>query len=286
MSSRIGSSTSSSPLLRCVSDSDGMRDVVDDQSARVAYAFGGRGPTVLFLHALGTDHSLWEAQAKSICSRRQWLAPDMRGHGATPPSGAEALSFERLANDLIVLFDRHAISKASVVGISVGGEIAQVLAALHPDRVERLLLVSTACVTRPDRAALWGERIAEAHANGMQAVAERAVRRWFTSSFQREHPEVVASWQSIVANTSLEGYVGIARTIQHMDLRPMLPKIACPTLVLSGDLDGATGPATGEEIGSLIPGAQHRVIEGAGHLWNLELPARFNAELARWLGDR
>lgn len=249
----------------------------------LSYSLTGEGTCVVFLHALGTSRAMWKDQSPAQGCRWLSLAPDMRGHGESAPARDGDYSFDALANDVITLLDHHGIRSASVVGISVGGEIAQVLAALHPDRVERLLLVSTACVTREERAVLWGERIAEAQAEGMQGVAQSAVRRWFTQSYQRENSETVAHWQRIAANTSLEGYIGIARTIQRMDLRPMLATITCPTLVLSGELDTATGSATGEEIASLVPGARHCVMSGAGHLWNLESPAAFNAELAGFL---
>jgi 3-oxoadipate enol-lactonase len=158
-----------------------------------------------------------------------------------------------------------------------------VLAALHPERVERLLLVSTACVTHSDRARLWNERIAKAASGGMQSVAEEAVRRWFADPFQKTHRETVLRWERIVAQTSLAGYVGIAKTIEQMDLRPLLGKIQCPTWVLSGALDAATGSATGNEIARGIPGAIHRIIDEAGHLWNLESPRLFRRELESWL---
>ena len=248
----------------------------------LTYQLRGAGETIVFLHALGTSSHLWDGLPPPGAPWRL-LAPDMRGHGDCAPAADGNYAFDRLAADVVQLLDLHGIARAPVVGISVGGEIAQVLAALHPERVERLLLVSTACVTHADRARLWSERIARAASAGMPAVAAEAVRRWFTVPFQQTHPEAVGKWERIVAQTSLAGYIGIARTIERMDLRPLLGKIRCPTWVLSGALDAATGLTAGEEIARGIPGAIHRVIDEAGHLWNLESPSLFGRELESWL---
>ena len=214
------------------------------------------------------------------------LAPDMRGHGDSDPVADGDYSFETLAADVVNVLDGLAVDRFGVVGISVGGEIAQVLAALYPHRVYKLLLSNTACLTTPARAEIWNSRIALAESKGMREISEESVARWFTPSFHQEHPEIVEFWKEAVARTSVPGYVGIARTIQRMDLAPILGRIKCPTLILSGELDSATGPRTCEEIARAIPGSIHRSIPGAGHLWNLESPEQFYDEVRRWIFSR
>lgn len=256
------------------------------RSARGALCYaiaGDGGPWVIFCHALGTTHALWDAQMQALKSGCRTLSFDLRGHGdsALPTDGDYA--FPSLAADVVALMDHVGATEASVLGISVGGEIAQTLAARHPNRVTRLLLTSTACVTGVERAAQWIQRIEDAERSGMASTAKQAVQRWFTAEFRSAHAPIVDRWEHIVARTQLAGYVGIARTIQAMDLRPMLRAIACPTRVLAGDRDTATGLAAGREIAEHIADAEFRVIAGAGHLWNLEMPERFNAELGSWL---
>jgi len=257
-----------------------------DPRGALRYAAAGlQGHWVVFCHALGTSGALWAGQVAALQGAWRTLAFDLRGHGGSPPPADGDYSFAALAADVVALMDHVGARTASVVGISVGGEVAQVLAATYPERVERLLLVSTACVTSPERAALWTARIAEAEREGMAPAADAAARRWFTPEFQAAAPATVEGWRAAVARTTVCGYIGIARTIQAMDLRPAIRAIACPTRILVGDRDPATGPAVGQEIAAAIPGATLRVIEGAGHLWNLERADRFNDELRAWLRD-
>jgi 3-oxoadipate enol-lactonase len=241
---------------------------------------------VIFCHALGTSRALWDAQVRALSAGWRTLSFDMRGHGDSDVARDGDYSFSALAADIVALMDHVGAAAASVVGISVGGEIAQTLAALHPGRIEKLLLTSTACVTGAERAHLWDQRIAEVERSGMALMAKAAVQRWFTPEFQASHTDTIDAWERIVARTSTAGYIGIARTIQAMDLRPLLGSITCPTLVLAGDRDPATGPILAREIALHIAGARIRIVAGAGHLWNLEMPDQFNAALVSWLDDR
>jgi 3-oxoadipate enol-lactonase len=257
-----------------------------DARGDIRYALAGEGPLVVFCHALGTRGALWGAQVRALSDGWRTLSFDIRGHGDSEVARDGDYSFPALAADIVALMNHVGAATASLVGISVGGEIAQVLATLYPSRVTKLLLTNTACVTSAERAALWSQRIAEVELFGMSATAKTAVRRWFTPEFQASHPHIVAAWELVVAGTPVEGYVGIARSIQAMDLRPSLGLIRCKVRVLAGDRDTATGPTAGREIAEHIEGAQLRVIPGAGHLWNLEMADTFNAELLAWLNDR
>jgi 3-oxoadipate enol-lactonase len=256
-----------------------------DARGRIRYALAGDGPWVIFCHALGTSLALWEAQVRALNSGWRTLSFDIRGHGDSDVARDGDYSFPSLAADIVALMNHVGASSASVVGISVGGEIAQVLAALYPSRVSRLLLTNTACVTSAERATLWSQRIAEAENSGMASIASSAARRWFTSEFQASHADTVAAWEQVVASTPVEAYVSIARVIRAMDLRPKLGLIKCKTQVLAGDCDTATGLVPAREIANGIGGAQLRVILGAGHLWNLEMPDKFNSELLSWLNN-
>ena len=142
---------------------------------------------------------------------------------------------------------------------------------------------SQRCVTRLERAELWASRIRMVQSQGMAEVAREAVKRWFTNAFQIDHPDTVADWQKRVSNTTLEGYVGIARSIQRMDLRFFFSWIECLICVVSGELDSATRPGADQEIVDLVHGASLRILSGASHLWPLESAQRLNSEMRDWL---
>lgn len=248
------------------------------------YEIVGQGRPIVLCHALGTQLALWQEPIRRLRAECRFLAYDLPGHGRSPAAAGGDYSFAAQVAGLVALMDRVGMQEAAVCGISVGGEIAQALAAACPGRVERLLLVSTACYTGEERAALWRGRIREVEETGMDPVARSAVGRWFTRGFAARCPEVVEHWRQVVARTAPSAYVGIARAIAAMDLRPGNARIRCPTRVAVGSEDTATGPAAGREIAASIPGAGLEVLEGASHLWPLEQPERFERMLRDWLG--
>ena len=208
----------------------------------------------------------------------------MRGHGESPLPITGDYSFEAQADDVVALMDHQNIPTAALVGISVGGEVAQVAAARHPHRFDHLILSSTACHTDPKRASTWESRIQEAGRFGMAGIASATAARWFSTGFASANPEIVEWCRQCVASTALASYVGLARVIQGMDLRPLLRTIACPTLVLCGDQDDNTGPPTAQVLADLIPDSQLAIFAGSGHFPNIEVPTDFNRAVAQFVG--
>jgi pimeloyl-ACP methyl ester carboxylesterase len=180
--------------------------------------------------------------------------------------------------------DHLDIDRAALVGISVGGEVAQMAAVRAGQRFSRLVLCSTACHTDEPRAAAWARRIQDAQEHGMSGIASATVSRWFSREFTDKCRDVIAWCRECVASTPLESYVGLAKVIQAMDLRPLIGGITCPTMIVCGDQDQNTGPATASTLKDLIPGAELSVMSGAGHFPNLEQPERFNHLIEDFLG--
>jgi 3-oxoadipate enol-lactonase len=203
------------------------------------------------------------------------IAFDLPGHGRSPVANDGDYSFESMSQDIVSLLNHVGVPRASVVGISIGGEIAQVFAAKFPERVDKLVLCSTACYTSPQRAAVWQERIAAVADGGMSEIASGAADRWFTPQYRAANPHVVDNVRRRLTALDPDVYTGLARTIQKMDLRPLLRKLNCSTLVICGDQDGNTGPDVAAMIAQCIPGAKLAVLAGVGHFPNLEAPASF-----------
>jgi 3-oxoadipate enol-lactonase len=252
------------------------RGLLARPGANIAYRVSGEGELLIFCHALATRQELWERQRAALSRKFSIVSFDLRGHGESPPPVIGDYSLESQADDVAALMDHLNISSAALVGISVGGEVAQVAAARHPHRFERLILSSTACHTEPGRAAAWESRIQAAERLGMSGIASATASRWFSESFASSNPDVVEWCRQCVASTSLESYVGLARVIRVMDLRPLLGIITCPTLVLCGDQDRNTGPETAQMLAHLIPQSQMAIVEGSGHFPNIEAADYFN----------
>ncbi|WP_375459229.1 3-oxoadipate enol-lactonase [uncultured Enterovirga sp.] len=238
-------------------------------------------PVVAFSNSLGTTLRMWDAQAAALAGRFRCLRYDTRGHGgsAVPASGFEV---EHLADDLAALLDGLGIARAHVVGLSLGGMTGQSLAVRRPDLVDRLVLVATSAYLPPQD--LWRERAAMVRARGMGAIAENVIGRWFTASEQRSEG-AEATRRRLVEEIPAEGYALCCEAIGRMDLRERIGAIGAPTLVVSGAEDPATPVAMGEEIRSLVPGANLLVIPEAAHLIAVERPQVLTAAIASFLGD-
>jgi 3-oxoadipate enol-lactonase len=148
------------------------------------------------------------------------------------------------------------------------------LASEAPERVESLVLCCTSALLGPRE--LWDERIRVAREEGMDALVENVVARWFTPDFFSGEPEKVEKASRMLRETDPEGYAGCCAAIREMDLRDRLGGIRAPTLVLSAADDPATPPEHGELIRDSIPGAGFEVIQDASHLANMERPEAVN----------
>ncbi|MDQ6436246.1 3-oxoadipate enol-lactonase [Mesorhizobium sp. LHD-90] len=227
------------------------------------------GPVLVFGNSLGSDFRIWEDVVRLLDDRYRILLYDKRGHGLsdTPPPPC---AIDDHVNDLLALLDHFAIESAAIVGLSVGGMIAQRLAARAPERVKALVLCCTgAKIGTPES---WADRIAAIDAGGIDAIAETVLERWFTPSFHRNRATELAGWRNMLLRTPRAGYVATCAAIRDADLRPGAASITAPTLCVAGDHDGATPPELVRATADLIPGARFALIEGAGHIPCVEKP--------------
>jgi 3-oxoadipate enol-lactonase len=224
-------------------------------------------PALLMINSLGADLGMWEPQLPALSARFRVIRYDARGHGRSPvPPGRYAL--DDLGRDALDLLDHLGVVRPHVCGLSLGGMTAMWLAAYAPDRVDRLVLFCTSALLGPPSG--WAERAATVRAEGTGAVADAVVARWVTPGYAAAHPEEVRRLREMVAATPAIGYAGACAAIEQMDLRPDLPRITAPTLVVAGADDPATPPEHGAAIAAAIPGARLEVVASAAHLASYE----------------
>ncbi|MBM6594843.1 3-oxoadipate enol-lactonase [Microvirga pudoricolor] len=233
---------------------------------------GGRGdgPALVFVNSLGSDLRIWDRVAPAFAEGFRVVLYDKRGHGLSdaPPA---PYSLDDHVDDLIGLLDRLSIPSASVVGLSVGGMVAQRLAVRNPERVQAAILCCTAArIGSPET---WAERIGAVEAGGVEAVAGAVLERWFTPAFRRERPSETQGWRNMLERTPAQGYAGTCAAIRDADLTADAGRIAAPTLCIAGDQDGSTPAEIVRSTAHLIPGARFELIEGAGHIPCVEQPA-------------
>ncbi len=242
----------------------------------------GQGPWVTLSHSLAADHGMWQPQVEALARHFTVLAYDIRGHGrsAAPPG---PYSLEQLADDAEALLAHLGVQRTHWVGLSLGGMIGQVLALRHPDRLDRVVLADTNAQVPPAGQAMWAERAALAHSQGMAALVEATLARWFTPAFAPAEPEAYRRTAEQIAATPAEGYAGCCAAISGLDTLARLPRLTHPALVMVGEQDMATPVSASQQIAQAWPGAELVVLPGAAHLSNLEQPDAFNRELLRFL---
>jgi 3-oxoadipate enol-lactonase/4-carboxymuconolactone decarboxylase len=235
-------------------------------------------PVVAFSNSIGTTLEMWDAQARALSGRYRVLRYDTRGHGRSPVVDQPA-SIDTLADDLSGLLDALDVARAHVVGLSLGGMTAQAFAARQPRRVLGLVLMATSNYLPHG----WEQRAALVRAQGMGAIIDAVLTRWFTPAFLQSAPPVVAALRERFLRCDPRGYAVCCGAIGAMDLRPGNAAIAAPTLIIAGANDPATPPAMSEDIRSRIAGAELLVLPRAAHILAVEQAALVNRHLASFL---
>lgn len=252
---------------------------------RISYSLAGRrdGEPLLMVQGLGTDSRGWTFQKRAL-SRFRLVLVDNRGVGSSDrPPGPYDL--EVMASDAVAVLDHAGCGSAHVIGASMGGIIAQVIGVRHPERVRSLTLACTACHHFEWRRELLHEWSEQAQAYGMREFVRRNLR-WLVGprSLRRLAP-ALAVLGPLAFTVPVSSFVAQITAILDMDdrLRGELATVAVPTLVIVGSQDVLTTQGDGEEIASLIPGAELAVIRGGAHLFQVERPAAFNRTVAEFL---
>ena len=233
------------------------------------------GPTVVLGGSIGATLESWNSLIDELAQDHRVIAYDHRGHGGSPaPDGPYTLG--ELAADVLAVMDDWQADRASLVGLSLGGMVAQRIAAQQPDRVDRLVLLCTA--SHYDDPASWRQRAAVVREGGTEAVADVTLERWFTPAYRHNHQPVVQRWRRAILGIDREGYAGCCEAIAGMDLRGDLARITAPTLVLAGADDPAAPPQGLQALAESIPDARFAVVPGA-HVPTIEEPVAVNAEI-------
>ena len=237
-------------------------------------------PALLVSNSLSSDLSMWEDQVPAWAGRFRVIRYDSRGHGGSIVSPAP-YAMAQLGRDALAVLDHLGVARAHFCGLSMGGMVGMHLLTHAPDRIGRAVLANTAAHMGP--ASLWDRRIALAQAGGMAATVEPTVARWFPAAFHAAAPAAIERMRDMIRRVPLEGYVGCCMAIRDMDQRLSIRAIEAPTLVLVGANDPATTPADGALIHAGIRGSTLSTLE-AGHLSNIEQPAKFTQAVLDFLG--
>ena len=244
---------------------------------------GTRGPWVTFVTGIANDTTLWDGQAAALAKDFRVLRYDLRGQGgseATPPP----YTIDLLVRDLLDLWQVLSIEKSHLVGLGLGGAIAQAAAVAHGGRLISVMPVCCRAQMVPDFAVLWHGLIEKVRKEGVEAIVEQTAQRWFSDDFKAKHPEVLDKVRKMIRRTSKDGYLGCATAFLSLDLEAEIHRIRVPTHYLSGAEDRLGGPpALMQRLADRVPGARHSSVPMAAHIANVQNPGGFILAMTEFL---
>jgi pimeloyl-ACP methyl ester carboxylesterase len=250
----------------------------------LAYTDQGQGPPVVFLHAFPQNRAMWESQVQALSGTHRIVTLDFRGFGESD-APLWHYTLEQFADDVKGLLDHLSIQQAVLAGLSMGGYTLFAFWRKYADRVKGLVLADTRAQADTEEGRTGRFAMAQtAYTKGAAAIAEIMLPKLLSPVALQTKPELVRRVRATIERTQISGIAGALMAMAgRPDSVPLLTQIACPTLVITGELDGPTPPADGKLMAERIPGARLELIPQAGHLSNLEQPEAFNEAIRSFL---
>jgi 3-oxoadipate enol-lactonase len=231
-------------------------------------------PVLVLANPIGTTMGIWRHQVPVLSRYLRVIRFEHRGHGvpgAQSPAPGGPYSMAELGADVLGLLSALGVERAAFAGVSLGGMVGIWLAANAPERISSLAVICAALVPLPS-AQSWRDRAAAVRGGGMEPIVDMVVPRWFTPAYLAACPGEVAGVAGMLRATNPAGYAGCGDAIAAMDLRPLLPAIKAPTLVISGAEDPAAPPSQGALAARGIKDSRLAVIRGASHFAHFQSP--------------
>jgi 3-oxoadipate enol-lactonase len=243
----------------------------------------GQGPVVVLSHALGCDLTMWDGVAAILKKRYTVLRYDHRGHGQSE-AVPSPYTLDLLADDVAGLISAQDGAPVHFAGLSMGGMTAQALAARYPQLLKSIVVANAAMFYDDAARAMWQARVHTVQTQGVAAISDGAMQRWFTPEFRADEAggaRKVAALRRVLETTDAAAYAASCEAVSRIDFRTSNGAIQCPALVIAGTLDEATPVAMSEAICASIKGAQLRTLSAA-HLSAVEQSDAFADLLERF----
>lgn len=251
--------------------------VKEIRGIKMGYEETGKGAPLVFVHGHPFDRSMWREQRAAFDSKYRIIAPDLRGYGESAIS-SDVTMLEEFARDIAALLDELKADDIILCGLSMGGQILFEFYRLFPQRVRALVLADTfAQLDDAERKQARYDTAERLLKEGMHDYAEEVLPKMIAPQTIAEQPAVKAHVLSMMRGTSPKGAAAALRgRAERPDYTLLLAQINVPTLIIVGSRDEFTPVSDAEFMRDRIPNSKMTVIEGAGHMPNLENPIKFN----------
>jgi pimeloyl-ACP methyl ester carboxylesterase len=229
---------------------------------------------------------MWREQVEELKQTHRVVIPDLRGHGESAVTPAPA-TMQDMALDVAVIMENLNISRATVAGLSMGGYVALAFYRLFPLRVRSLVLADTRPQADTDEGkqnrAVQAEKALQ---EGMEGIADALLPKLLAPETVAKRPDIVKRVREMMVKTEPEGAAAaLYGMAQRQDQTAFLSRIISPTLIIVGREDSLAPVADAEIMHREIGGSRLVIIEGAGHVSNIERPEEFNRAFVKFLRD-
>lgn len=261
-----------------------MKKTIRIRGIDLAYDDLGKGEVILFIHGQPFNRSMWDDQASVLSKRYRLIIPDLRGYGESGITEGIVL-LDELALDLILLLEKLSITKATVIGLSMGGQIALEMYRWAPTLFNALVLADTDARAEDNKG--YQKRLDLAQVileGGMELFTRERIHHFMCPDTFDKRPDVVDRVRHMMLNTSPAGSAAVQRgRAERLDYTPLLSSINFPTLIIVGDADEFTPLSSSQYMHERISDSKMVIIRNSGHISNMEQPEAFNRALLEFL---
>lgn len=247
----------------------------------------GRGPPLILLHGIGLDRSMWQAQVYYFARSYSVIRYDLLGHGESANIEGR-VELDDFAHQLEQLCSALKLDRATLVGFSFGGMIAEAFSLKHSHELAKLVLISTVHERSATERAGVENRLETARREGPHAIYPAALERWFSPPFLAGQPEFVQQLHHRMLANDVGSFLRAYEIFASGDreLKGRLGLITCPTLIMTGERDTGSTPAMAWKMAKEIPGARVAIIADGRHMMPIEMADEVNRELGRFLAEQ
>jgi len=233
------------------------------------YSVAGSGPPLILVHGIGAARNTWNKALPLLTPHFTVVTYDLRGHGSSPMPRSE-FGLDELVDDLERVRELCEFDSAHIAGHSLGGMIGPAYAYKYPQRVKSLGILSTAAFRTEEDSAKVRAVVQAMESQGIENVLPTLTDRWFTDSFIKDYPEVVAKRLKQVIETDADVFLNVFRIYAETEMQPWLHNVQTPSLVLTGENDGGCNPRLNRLIDDALPNSELLILPELKHSLLLE----------------